>query len=100
MAKNYIKGSFKEFKFKDGGSKLVASILVTDLAKIANEKGYATIVIAERKEADKYGNTHSAWENDYVPAAKTEEGKKAPTKKASDELKKPDFKEPSDDLPF
>lgn len=99
MAKNYIKGSFKEFKFNNGGSKIVASVLVSDLAKIANEKGYATIVIAEKKETDKYGNTHSCWENDYVPAEK-EEGKKE-VKKAKDELKSPVYKEKSiDDLPF
>lgn len=101
MAKNYIKGSFKEFKFKDGGSKIVASILVSDLAKLANEKGYATIVIAERKEADRYGNTHAAWENDFVPdASKKGEGKKG-IEQSKSELKKPSFTEgANDDLPF
>lgn len=96
MAKNYIKGSIKAYKF-DNSTKLVASILVSDLAKIANEKGYANVVIQERKEADQYGNTHYMAENDYKPKEKT--ASKAEPKKAKEELKKPSFKQ-TDDLPF
>ena len=99
MAKNYIKGSYKEYKF-DNGSKLVASILVEDLQKIANEKGYANIVIQERKETDQYGNTHYATENDWKPEDKKAGGKKAPAQKpVKEELKKPSFDQ-TDSLPF
>lgn len=101
MAKNYIKGSIKQFTFDDGGSKLVASLLVEDLAKIANEKGYVSIVIAERKDPDQYGNTHYAYENDYKPKEKkTSKKSESAIGKAKAELRKPKFEESSDDMPF
>ncbi len=101
MAKNYIKGSFKEFKFENG-SKVVMSIFVEDLVKIANEKGYASIVLQERKETDQYGNTHYVVENDWKPGESKGAAPKrsaAPQKPAKDELKKPSFKQ-VDDMPF
>jgi hypothetical protein len=97
MAKNYIKGSIREIQFNDDSSKLVLSILVSDLAKIANDRGYASVVINKRKETDQYGNTHYMYENDYNPEAAKKDAKKgaAPSKKA--DLKKPKF---HDDAPF
>jgi len=100
MAKNYIKGSFREFRVGDG-TKLVMSVLVSDLNKIANERGYASIVVQERKEADQYGNTHYMFENDYKPqegAAKKAPAKQEAMSKKAD-LKAPKYKE-TDDSPF
>lgn len=100
--KQYIKGSIKELKF-DNGSKLVASLLLEDLAKAANEKGYVSIAISERKEADQYGNTHYAYVNDYKPKEKGGAAPKRDMTAAKTELKKPKFKQEAsaeDDLPF
>lgn len=72
MAKNYIKGSFRKLNSKTAGEVIIASVLVSDIVKLANDKGYANIVISERREADQYGNTHYAYENDYDPNAKGE----------------------------
>jgi hypothetical protein len=100
MAKNYIKGSIREVTIgATGDTKLVASFLVSELQKIANEKGYASVVIQSRREADAFGNTHYAYENDYNP----EEAKKAKEAKGPKkaDLKAPTFKEQlDDDNPF
>lgn len=72
MAKNYIKGSFRQVETKQGERRLIVSINVTDLQKIANDKGYAQVVIQERREKDEYGNTHYAFENDWKPERRAE----------------------------
>lgn len=97
--KNYIKGSIKEVKVGEG-TKLICSLSVEDLQKIANPKGYAAFVIQARKEVDQYGNSHYAFENDFKPDASK---KKIATKTVESELKAPDFKETgdtTDELPF
>ena len=57
-----------------------------------NPKGYVNLTIAERKEADKYGNTHYAFYNDYTKEAKQE----LPSGRS---YTKPET-ETNDDLPF
>lgn len=99
MAKNYIKGSFRNYEFDNGDSKMVMSVFVDDLVKIQNDKGYASVVLAERREADDYGNTHYLYENDYKPKGKASKDK--PKSKKGD-LKAPKYSEDvSDgDTPF
>ena len=98
MAKNYIKGSFKELPISGtDDTRLIISVSVADLDKIKNEKGYAPIVIQRRRESDAFGNTHYAFENDYNP----EEAKKAGSQpKPAAKLKAPTFKEDLDSNPF
>jgi len=62
--KNYIKGSAKAVSTQYGEI-LNLSIRVEDLVKIQNEKGYASITVAKRKEPSQYWDTHSMVENTY-----------------------------------
>jgi hypothetical protein len=69
--KNYISGSAKKVTFADGGEIINLDLKLSDLAALpANERGYIKITISERKTVDEYGNTHSIYENAYVPKAK------------------------------
>jgi hypothetical protein len=68
MSKNYV-GSAKVVTTKFGQI-VNASMKLEDLQKIVNEKGYVNVSIIERKEADKFGNTHTVIENDYKPQPK------------------------------
>lgn len=67
--KNYV-GNGKKLSTKFGEI-INVSLKLTDLQKIVNEKGYVNITITEMKQADKYGNTLTAYENDYKPQPKT-----------------------------
>lgn len=42
-------------------------------ALIPNERGYCDIIIAEMKQPDKFGNTHTAYLDDYIAKGKKEE---------------------------
>ncbi len=95
--KNYIKGSAKQHQFDNGGSVLHIDLLVSDLDKIKNEKGYAKITVSENRTPDTYGNTHSIYQNDWKP----KEGVKAPVAKMPVKAKAKDtFPEIDTDLPF
>lgn len=92
--KNYIKGSAKEIAFDNGGRLLNMSLLKEDLVNLpANDKGYVQITAAEKRETDQYGNTHSVYEDTYVPKEK-KQGKPSPRKAA------PQIEDDEDDLPF
>jgi len=69
--KQYVNGIYiKEKVFADGGSLLNISIskaAIKEFAENLDDKGYAKITIAKRKEADKYGNTHYSYYNSYEP---------------------------------
>lgn len=96
--KNYIKGSAREFTFSNGGSNINLSLSLDALTAIANDKGYVNITVAPRQEADRYGNTHSVFENTYKP-----DEKKTPVRSAAkpqNTLTPPKFDDKSDDLPF
>lgn len=99
--RNFIRGSIRSLPSGD----LVVSVLVEDLTAIANERGYASIIIRERKAVDAYGNTHFMYENDYKPSAggskssaasKTKTGNSSYKRAAT----KPSVKPEDDDLPF
>lgn len=50
------------------------SLNINDLNKIEpNEKGYIKISMSQLKEPDKFGNTHTVYENDYKPVQKINE---------------------------
>ena len=73
--KRYTNGVFVKTVKTQYGSLLNVSISKTALEKLQaelNPKGYVNLTIAERKEADKYGNTHYAFYNDYTKEAKQE----------------------------
>jgi hypothetical protein len=64
------------------------SLKLEDLKKLpVNEKGYIRLTLAELKNADKYGNTHTCFENDYVDS-----GTKPQTTNANEDI--------TSDLPF
>ena len=67
--KRYTNGIFIKSVQTKYGSLLNVSISKTALEELQaelNPKGYVNLTIAERKEADKYGNTHYAFYNDYT----------------------------------
>lgn len=67
--KNYV-GNGKKLTTKYGEI-INVSLKLSDLQKIVNEKGYINITISEMKQPDKYGNTLTAYENNYKPQPKT-----------------------------
>lgn len=74
--KKYIKGSAKQVVFNEGSgneSRIInVDMLLEDLLSLSvTEGGYVKITIAERREKDQYGNTHSVYENSF----KAEKGK-------------------------
>lgn len=60
--KNYIGGSGKIVENKYGPL-ILFSLKKEDLMNLPEERGYVKIIIAERKEEGKYGETHYAYEN-------------------------------------
>ncbi len=106
--KNYLKGSAREVKFSNGGSIINVDFLLSELQALpVNEAGYVKIVIAENsKGPDRFGNTHSVYENDFVPSKEASEAKKAQLAAQKNDFKSPgrpaQFKgrTNSDDLPF
>jgi hypothetical protein len=63
--KTFVRGSAREKIFDNGGRILNVSLNVDDITAYANDKGYAPLVVAERAEADDYGNTHYIYIDDY-----------------------------------
>lgn len=64
VGKGKVVGKFNQLKL---------GIRVDDLVKNANEKGYVNILVGEMREADKYGNTHTVWIDDWKPDTKKED---------------------------
>ena len=50
-------------------NQLKLGIKVSDLTP--NDRGYCNILIGEMKSEDKYGNTHTAWIDDWKPTNKS-----------------------------
>ena len=46
---------------------LKISFKIADIQQYANDKGYVNLVVAERKEPDKFGNTHSVAVDTWKP---------------------------------
>lgn len=51
-------------------NQLKLGIRVEELVKNANDKGYVNILVGEMREADKFGNTHTAFIDNWVPSSK------------------------------
>jgi len=73
-AKTYVgKGRIKTFT--NGGSIIRVGIRPEQLT--ANEKGYCNLCIAEMKEPDKYGNTHTVYLDDWKPTGQSRAARNA-----------------------
>lgn len=74
MAKNYIRGWAKQITTKFGPI-LKLMLNIEDLNALPKtEKWYIKLVVAQRKEVWQYGDTHSVYEDDYVPNQNGENG--------------------------
>ena len=82
MAKTYLKGSAKAKTFDNGGSVINLSLHADELITLATEHrnaaGYLNLVVGERREVGKYGDTHSVWLDDFVPKANDAKPKPLP----------------------
>lgn len=66
--KNYIAGSARKIEFEDGSYKINLDLKLDELNALpVSEKGYIRLTVAPRKEVGTYGETHSVYENDFVP---------------------------------
>ncbi len=70
--KTYLNGcSAKAHTFDNGGTVIKLGIKVEELAefcrKYKNERGYINLVVAERRETGKYGDTHTVYLDTYTP---------------------------------
>jgi hypothetical protein len=54
--------------FQNGGKILKLGIKYSELTP--NDKGYVNLVVAQMKEPDKYGKTHTIYVDDFKPGAK------------------------------
>jgi hypothetical protein len=100
--KNYAKGSAKQVTFANGGElinldlKIEGKLFGSKGEILPNKAGYVKITLSKLDKTDDYGNTHSIYENDFKPEAKT-----AAAKPAGAIAPKPKAKATtSDDLPF
>lgn len=56
--KRYIKGiNYKQGKYS-GKMSVHVDTLIKELQELKNEKGYVNMELKERKDADRYNNTH------------------------------------------
>lgn len=78
--KNYISGSARQVDFESGDSVINLDLKLEDLNNLpVSEKGYIRLVVAKRKSVGNYGETHSVYENDFVPdKTKSAKGATAP----------------------
>ena len=82
--KNYISGSARQVDFESGDPIINLDLKLEDLNNLpVSEKGYIRLTVAKRKSPGNYGETHSVYENDFVPdkskGAAKDSGTKAPT---------------------
>lgn len=74
--KTYINGMYIQKKSSDWGEFIKITFkadALQQLKDLMNEKGVTRIIINERREADKYGNTHYAVLDTWQPEKKKEE---------------------------
>ena len=80
--KIFLKCSAKQKTFSNGGSVINVGVKAEDLIAFAkqhaNAKGYVNLVIQERREAGKYGDTHSVALDTYEPKRKTDAEESVP----------------------
>ena len=79
--KNYISGGARKVEFGDGSSIINLDLKLSDLNDLPiSEKGYIRLTVSDRKEVDQFGNTHSVYENDFVPDKSKSKTSDGPTK--------------------
>lgn len=67
-AKNYISGSARQVDFGSGDPIINLDLKLEELNNLpVSDKGYIRLTIAKRKSVGNYGETHSVYENDFVP---------------------------------
>lgn len=80
--KNYISGGARRVEFGDGSSIINLDLKLSDINDLpVSEKGYIRLTVSERKETDQFGNTHSVYENDFVPDKSKSKAEEKPTAK-------------------
>lgn len=87
--KRYINGIFAKAVKTQYGELINLTLkqdALNEMLKNLDAKQTVRITIAERKEADKYGNTHTVFYNDYVPASKYANSEPAKSEPEEDEL--------------
>jgi len=72
---------------------------------VPNEKGWCNLIVAKRREMDKYGNTHTVYINDWTPQSgrgqQSEERREQERQNFQPNDPFPEEPSPSDrDLPF
>lgn len=102
--KNYIKSGAREFKFTDGNSVINLDLNLAALQALPiSEKGYVRITISKRDKPDDFGNTHSVYENTFVPDP-TKKGKNGTDVKVDNTggptVSGPARYKKTDDMPF
>lgn len=96
--RNFLKGSARAIHFNNGGHIIHIDLLKEDVDKLpVNKSGYIKLSVSSLPKPDKFGNTHSVFENEFVPDGKFAKGqeKPAPTKPQGYGRNKS-----TDDLPF
>lgn len=69
--RNFLKGSARAVHFNNGGHIIHIDLLKEDLDKLpVNKSGYVKISVSSLPKPDKFGNTHSVFENEFVPDPK------------------------------
>jgi len=78
MPDNIYCGNAKEKTFQDGGSILKVGICLTDIPKEwikedKNGRKWVNLVIGQRRETGKFGETHTVKVDTFVPGQKRQE---------------------------
>lgn len=82
--RHYLKGSVKRYVFNNGGEVLNVDLLKSEIEALpANEAGYIKLKLSQRREVDKFGNTHSIELNTFVPDKTLVKKPIAPTRAAN-----------------
>jgi hypothetical protein len=99
---NYIRGSAKEITFPSGGRLINVSLNLDDLLSLPVKNGYLKITVAERRITDRYGNTHTIYEDTFKPKSQSSGYDQEPNdlNNASSEEGSKLAESDDDDLPF
>jgi nicotinate-nucleotide pyrophosphorylase len=82
---NGLRGKQGNYGIKLSGK---ADEIIEEIRKHQNSKGYINLEVKQRKEADKYGNTHYVVVDTFEPKARTESAPEPaqPKEQATDDL--------------
>ena len=83
----FVRGTFKEWVFEDGGAIIKCSVSLDDLFKHADENGFVTFDIKRKRECGEDGKSHYGEIDTWKPD---------PNKRKSN----PDGQDNEDELPF